>query len=134
MSDLADRIAKFRNMATLDPDNELGHFRLGQLLQENQQFAEAVQCFERTLELSPQFSKVFQLLGDCHIKLGQTEQAIAVLQKGFAVADERGDRIPRDAMKEMLIKLGAAPPEAVAAVVDDGPETGFKCERPGCMA
>ncbi|MGL4421728.1 MAG: Fe(2+)-trafficking protein, partial [Gemmataceae bacterium] len=21
-----------------------------------------------------------------------------------------------------------------AAVVDDGPETGFKCERPGCMA
>ena len=32
MSQLDERIAQFRKMATDDPDNELGHYRLGQLL------------------------------------------------------------------------------------------------------
>ena len=34
MSPLQERIAQFRKMANDDPDNELGHFRLGQLLME----------------------------------------------------------------------------------------------------
>ena len=63
MNALQERIAQFRKMASDDPDNELGHFRLGQLLMEDGQFEEAVKSFRRTLELSPQFSKVFQLLG-----------------------------------------------------------------------
>src|SRR5438034_719006 len=32
MSQLQDRIAQFRKMANDDPENELGHYRLGQLL------------------------------------------------------------------------------------------------------
>src|SRR5437867_2165829 len=92
MSQLAERIAQFRKMATDDPDNELGHFRLGQLLMEDNQPAEAIKSFERTLELSPQFSKVFQLLGECFIKLDQKQKAIEVLTKGWQNADEKGDR------------------------------------------
>ena len=46
MSQLAERIAQFRKMATEDPDNELGHFRLGQLLMEDGQHAEAIRSFE----------------------------------------------------------------------------------------
>ena len=38
MNPLEERIAQFRKMASDDPDNELGHFRLGQLLMENGQF------------------------------------------------------------------------------------------------
>ena len=38
MSQLQERIAQFRKMASDDPDNELGHFRLGQLLMEAQDF------------------------------------------------------------------------------------------------
>ena len=61
MSQLQDRIAQFRKMANDDPENELGHFRLGQLLAEAGDHEEAIKSFRRTLELSPQFSKVFQL-------------------------------------------------------------------------
>jgi Fe-S cluster biosynthesis and repair protein YggX len=132
MSQLQDRIAQFRKMATDDPDNELGHYRLGQLLQEDGQFAEAVKSFDRTLELSPQFSKVFELLGVCHTKIGDTAKAIEVLTKGYLVADERGDKMPRDAMAKQLTALGAPVPAAAAPVVDDGPETGFRCSRPTC--
>src|SRR5437868_3898825 len=110
MSQLQDRIAQFRKMASDDPENELGHFRLGQLLAEAGQLEEAVGSFHRTLELSPQFSKVYQLLGDCLIKLGHRDEAVAVLKKGFAVADERGDNIPRDEMVKLLKQLGEEAP------------------------
>src|SRR5262245_34888904 len=82
MSQRQEQIANFRKMANDDPENELGHFRLGQLLMEDGQYEQAVQSFRRTLELSPQFSKVFQLLGSCLIQLGRKDEAIRVLQDG----------------------------------------------------
>jgi tetratricopeptide (TPR) repeat protein len=132
MSQLAERIAQFRKMATDDPENELGHFRLGQLLMEDGQFAEAAKAFERTLELSPQFSKVFQLLGECLVKLDQKDKAVEVLTTGWKTADERGDKMPRDAMAKLLTTLGAPIPQPQVQA-DDGPDTGFRCQRPGCM-
>ena len=136
MNPLEERIAQFRKMASDDPDNELGHFRLRQLLMENGQFEEATQSFRRTLELSPQFSKVFQLLGTCLIKLGRRDDAVKVLRDGFAVADERGDNIPRDEMVKLLVSLGESAPESKKAAkpATGGAGTGFQCQRPGCVA
>jgi Fe-S cluster biosynthesis and repair protein YggX len=132
MSQLQDRIAQFRKMANDDPDNELGHFRLGQLLMEACQYEDASSSFRRTLELSPAFSKVYQLLGSSLLKLGKKDEAAEVLTKGFTVADERGDNIPRDEMAKMLGEIGKAIPQPKKAEVAAG--TGFKCQRPGCMA
>ena len=133
MTSLAERIAQFRKMTTDDAENELGHFRLGQLLVEDGQLAEAVKSFETTLQLSPNFSKVYQLLGDCHTKLGDTAKAIEVMTAGHAVADARGDKMPRDAMAQALAKLGAPIPVKLSApTASDGPDTGFRCARPGC--
>jgi Fe-S cluster biosynthesis and repair protein YggX/predicted TPR repeat methyltransferase len=134
MSSLQDRIAQFRKMASDDPDNELGHFRLGQLLAESGDHAAAAQSFERTLELSPGFSKVFQLLGQSLMKLGRKADAIDVWTRGWKVADERGDKMPRDDMARLLREAGAPVPEATKPQTDDGPGTGFKCQRPGCMS
>ena len=43
-------------------DVRLKDYRLGQLLMEAEQYPEAITSFQRTLELSPRFSKVYQLL------------------------------------------------------------------------
>jgi Fe-S cluster biosynthesis and repair protein YggX len=135
MSQLADRIAQFRKMANDDPDNELGHFRLGQLLMEDGQYDEAVQSFRRTLELSPEFSKVFQLLGACLLKLGRRDEAVRVLQEGHRVADARGDNVPRDEMAKLLTQEGAeVPAPARQQTAAAGPGDGFRCQRPGCAA
>ena len=134
MSSLQDRITQFRKMASDDPDNELGHFRLGQLLAEAGNHAEAIKSFERTLELSPEFSKVFQLLGQSLLKLGKKAEAIDVWTRGWAVADARGDKMPRDEMARLLRTEGAPVPEPTKAPVPDGPDTGFRCQRPGCLA
>lgn len=133
MSQLQERIAQFRKMASDDPENELGHFRLGQLLADAGEHDEAVKAFRRTLELSPQFSKVFQLLAASLIKLGKKDDAVKVLREGFAVADERGDNMPRDEMSKMLVQLGETAPVSKKAAT--GPTgDGFHCQRPGCMA
>ncbi len=133
MSQLEERIAQFRKMANDDPENELGHFRLGQLLMEAEQYPDAVASFRRTLELSPEFSKVFQLLATCLLKMNERAEAIKVLREGFAVADQRGDNIPRDEMVKMLIEVGepAPVPQKKSAPTVAG-EGGFRCQRPGC--
>jgi Fe-S cluster biosynthesis and repair protein YggX len=131
MSQLQERIAQFRKMANDDPENELGHFRLGQLLMEAEQYEEAVQSLRRTLELSPQFSKVYQLLATSLLKLNRQEEAVQVLQQGYTVADERGDNMPRDEMGKMLVQLGRPVPASKRAEAPTG--AGFHCQRPGCM-
>ena len=133
---LQERIAQFRKMANDDPDEDLGQFRLGQLLLEDGQYEEASKSFRRTLELSPQFSKVFQLLGTCLMKLGRRDDALKVLRDGFAVADERGDNVPRDEMVNLIVQLGepAPVPKKPASAAGAGTGGGFQCQRPGCFA
>jgi tetratricopeptide (TPR) repeat protein len=136
MSPLQERIAQFRKMASDDPDNELGHYRLGQLLLEDKQYAEAVQSFRRTLELSPHFSKVYHLLALALLNNGERGQAVEVLRQGFQVADERGDNMPRDEMGKLLASLGEAVPEPKQKAAESPAEAGggFRCQRPTCMA
>lgn len=133
MNQLQERIEQFRKMANDDPDNELGHFRLGQLFMEAGQHDEAVTSFRRTLELSPQFSKVYQLLATSLIRLDRNDEAIKVLKEGFGVADERGDNMPRDEMGKMLGQLGQSVPAPKRAPSAAAPGDGFRCQRPGCM-
>jgi Fe-S cluster biosynthesis and repair protein YggX len=134
MSQIQERIAQFRKMASDDPENELGHFRLGQLLMEAGQLDDAVQSFRRTLQLSPQFAKVYQLLGECLVRLDRRDEALKVLIEGHAIADEHGHNLPRDEMAKMLTNLGEKPPESKKATPAGGPGSGFQCKRPGCWA
>jgi Fe-S cluster biosynthesis and repair protein YggX len=133
MTQIQDRIAQFRKMANDDPDNELGHYRLGQLLMEDGQYDAAIASFRRTLELSPQFSKVYQLLGSCQIKQGRPDDAALTLTEGFAVADQRGDNIPRDEISKLLVQLGQPAPVSTRTQAKAAPTAGgFRCQRPGC--
>jgi len=129
---LAERIEQFRKMTVDDPENELGHFRLGQLLQEGGEHADAISSFRKTLMLSPQFSKVYQLLAKSELAIDKRDDAVRTLNEGCRVADARGDRMPREEMTRMLTELGEKPPDTPKA--KSGTGTGFPCQRPGCMA
>jgi Fe-S cluster biosynthesis and repair protein YggX len=120
----AEQIARYRNMVAGDPDDDLATFRLGQVLMEDEQHSEAVKAFER----------VFQFLGECLIKSGDKEKATEILTKGWLTANERGDRLPMEGMGKLLTSLGAPIPKPVAPKAEEeGPGTGFRCQRPGCM-
>ena len=63
------RIEQFRKMATDDPGNALGHFSLGRELLNAGQDADAVLSFERVIEIDPNLSRAYQLLGAALLKL-----------------------------------------------------------------
>jgi tetratricopeptide (TPR) repeat protein len=134
MSDpqLLERISQFRKMAQDDPDNELGHFRLGQLLMEDHNFEDAARSFQRTLVLSPAFSKVYLLLAQCQLKLDRRDEGLGTLREGYKIADQRGDKMPRDDMAKLLKELGEEVPAQRQAA--RGPQAGeIACQRPGCV-
>lgn len=135
---MIDRIAQFKNMTEADPQNEMGHFSLGKAYIDAGQFSDAITPLKRTLELNPTYSKAYQLLGEAQAKAGDNAVAIATLTTGFDVADQRGDRMPRDAMADLIRELGGSPPqpknvqpEAPAeTAVGDGSFTCSRCGRP----
>jgi len=136
MSTNQETIERFRKMATDDPTNELAHFRLARELMEAGEHAAAIESFQRTLELSPQFSKVYQLLGQCYLVAGQRKEAADTWTRGFQVADERGDLMPRDEMAQLLTGLGEPAPvskRGSGTSSAGAAEGGFRCQRPTCM-
>ena len=96
------RIQQFKQMAEADPDNELGHFSLGKAYLDAGRFDDAVGSLTRALDLNLTMSKGYQLLGDAFDRAGKRAKAIEAMTKGVTVADEQGDRMPRDAMAKVL--------------------------------
>jgi Fe-S cluster biosynthesis and repair protein YggX len=115
MSEIDQRIERFKNMADADPDNELGHFSLGRALMDAGRHGDAISPLRRALEINKNLSKAYQLIAQCLIKANKPGEAVATLTEGVQIADARGDLMPRNEMIEMLRSLGAAVPEIKAA-------------------
>ena len=132
------RIEQFKQMSEADPDNELGHFSLGKIYLESGRFHDAIPPLSRAVELNPKLSKVYQLLGQAYDNAGERNKAIDVVTRGVTVADEQGDRVPRDAMADMLTGWGAPLPgfkvevgPAAEAQAGAATTSGFQCSRCG---
>lgn len=132
------RIEKFKRMTEADPDNELGHFSLGKIYLEAGRFDEASVCLCRALGLNPKMSKAYQLLGESYERGGQRNKAIEVVTRGVTVADDQGDRMPRDSMADLLRAWGATVPgfaetaqTQVQANTGTAAAQGFSCSRCG---
>lgn len=106
-----ERISRFKYMTEADPDNELAHFSLGKAYLDAALYAEAVASLNRVLELNPNFSKAYTLLGSAQHHLGDNLAAVTTLTKGYLIAHERGDLMPRNDMAQQLQELGAKVPE-----------------------
>lgn len=109
MSD--DRIEQFRQMVSADPQNELGHFSLGRACLEAGMNKEAILSLQHAIELNPTLGRAYELLAQAMLTVGMRAQAIEVLTRGVPVADERGERLSRDAMIQSLKTLGSPVPE-----------------------
>lgn len=134
--DLNARIAQFEKMASADPDNEMAHFSLGNAYLQARRFAEAATSFERCLALNGEMSKAYQLAGQAMIEAGWADRAVATLNKGYEVAARKGDRMPQNAIAELLEKIGRKPPVVEIATAAAGGGTvpsagGFVCQRTG---
>lgn len=124
MSDLDRRIAQFQNMAQADPENEMAHFSLGKALFDSGRFKESAESFVRCTELAPSMSKAYQMASDSFLKAGDNDMAAQMATRGFVIAAERGDLMPKNSMADLLKGLGRPvpipPPRAGAGVGSAG--------------
>jgi Fe-S cluster biosynthesis and repair protein YggX len=100
-------------MAEADPTNEIGHFSLGRELLTAGDLDGAVTSLRRVIELNPNISKAYQMIGTALKQKGDTPGAVEIWTKGVTTADSRGELMPRNEMIQLLKDAGAPVPELV---------------------
>lgn len=129
-----NRIAQFENMASADPTNDMAHFSLGRAYLDAGRFAESAKSLERCIELNPHMSKAYELAGKAMIGAGWADKAVAVLNEGYETSTRKGDRLPQQAIAELLRSIGREPPVVAPASPSaaDSIATGsFVCRQSG---
>lgn len=127
---IEQRIAQFENMCREDPTNDMAHFSLGGAYNQAARFEEAARAFLSAIEHNPNLSKAYQMAGAALMACGNVDDAAGVLTRGYTIAGQRGDRMPQQAMGELLTKLGKPLPQ----IASDAPKAAggdFVCRRTG---
>jgi len=130
MTSVDERIARFENMSGADPTNEMAHFSLGGAYAAAGRHADAADAYLRAIALKPDFSKAYQLAAEALVTAGRASEAGPLATKGYLVAAEHGDMMPRTAMGELLKKLGQPIPETKAHAAP-APPGSFMCHKTG---
>lgn len=129
--DIETRIAQFENMSQADPSNDMAHYSLGGAYAQAGRHSDAARAYLRCIEVNAGFSKAYQQAAASLIEAGDLDRAADTLTRGYTVAAERGDLMPRNAMGEMLKKLGRPIPEVAATADEAIPAGAFVCQRTG---
>ena len=128
--DIEQRIAQFENMVQADPDNDMAHFSLGGAYNQSGRYADAAASFMRCVAINEGMSKAYQLAGAAYMACTEVDKAADVLSRGYGVAAERGDLMPKNAMGELLKQLGRPVPE-VETKAAAAPSGSFVCTLTG---
>ena len=102
-----ERIAIFRQVLELDPDDVVANFGLGKLLLDLGRPAEAILLFAKSVEGKPDYSMAYNLWGESLAGAGRTDEAADVWRRGIEVAGSQGDLMPKRAMTGRLAELGS---------------------------
>ena len=127
--DLDERISRFEALVAEEPDNDMAIFSLAGAYNQAGRYSDAAETYKKAIGVNPGLSKAYQLAGAAYMADQKTEEAAAVLTEGFKVAAERGDRMPQQAMGDLLDTLGVAHPEVAKpkAETNAAPPGTFVC-------
>jgi len=106
----ADRLRRaevFRQVLELDADDALANFGLGELLLEQERYAEAIGHLDRAVAGNPRQSAAYLALGMAHEETGGREAAFEVFRKGVEVAAAQGDLMVAKKIQERLAEGGS---------------------------
>lgn len=100
-----NRLERMRKLVELDPKSEITHFGLGQACYDEGLFEEGSASMARAVEIKPDYTAAYEILGRCLEKLEKLEEAEAVYRKGIEVGSRKGDMIPTEKMKARLNRV-----------------------------
>lgn len=99
-------MALIDNLAALlakGQDGALLRYGLGGEYLKLERYADAAQHLRKAVELDPNYSAAWKLLGKALAEAGDAAQAIQAYRQGIEVAEKKGDK---QAAKEMAVFLG----------------------------
>ncbi|MBN2780693.1 MAG: tetratricopeptide repeat protein, partial [Candidatus Marinimicrobia bacterium] len=80
----ADALAEYRQSLEVFPDNEVSHYNLAHLHEEQQRFSEARDAYLRALRLRPEFTEAAVNLALLYYELGRTDSALYYLESAIS--------------------------------------------------
>ncbi|MEM0982545.1 MAG: Fe(2+)-trafficking protein [Planctomycetota bacterium] len=129
--DLDTRIKQFEELVAEDPSNDMAHFSLAGAYMQAERLQDAVEAYRRCTEANAEMSKAYQLGAQALIKLDKSDEAADMLMRGYVIAAERGDVMPKQAMADLLRQLGRDVPEVKSKAEQDAPPGSFVCRKTG---
>ena len=100
-----DRIAEFKEVAEIMPDDPVVRFGLAGAYLDAGQADSAVLEYEETIRLKPDYSAAHRGLGRALERAGRTEAARAAYRKGLEVATQTGDLQTKKEIEVFLRRL-----------------------------
>lgn len=91
MSEVPDRIAEFKEVAELMPEDPVVRFGLAGAYLDAGEADNAIIEYEETIRLKPDYSAAHRGLGRALERAGRRADALAAYRKGLEVAGETGD-------------------------------------------
>jgi len=105
-----DRIAEFREVAELMPDDPVVRFGLAGAYLDTGQPEAAVAEYREAIRLKPDYSAAHRGLGRALERAGRREEARAAYAMGLAVATQTGDLQTKKEIEVFLRRLEKADP------------------------
>ena len=87
----AERIAEFKEVAELMPDDPVVRFGLAGAYLDAGQAEDAVTEYRETIRLKPDYSAAYRGLGRALERAGRVPEAVVAYQQGLEVATRNGD-------------------------------------------
>ena len=95
-------IETFETMLGQGKENSMIRYSLGNAYFTKQDYELAVEHFRRAVELDPNYSAAWKMLGRALEKSNHKEEALTIFEKGIEIAETKGDM---QAVKEMKVYL-----------------------------
>lgn len=99
---MQSRIEIFEAMARSQPDDVMVWYGLGSEYFKIEDWAKAAKALRRVIELNPDYTAAYQMLGTALSNHGEREEARAVWQEGIRAADRTGAWKARQHMEGLL--------------------------------
>ena len=98
------RSEQLKKLLDLKP-NAMGFFGLGRAYMDEGHYREAAEAFRRAIELKPDYTAVYLLLGESLQKLDCLDEAVQIYEQGIQVAEQTRDMVPKQKMQSRVKRL-----------------------------
>lgn len=99
------RLEQLQKLAAAQPDDPLIHYGLGLEWMQLEQWQEAIEAFQRTIQIDARYYPAYQQKARAELKLARRAEAAATLETGIALAQTAGDLHAADQMRKTLETL-----------------------------